>query len=103
MARISCLGTTHFKISQDGLGRFSWPVGQTQGVINSLLEYLRPAGLPDMDDFAVVPFHSGGDAHMVGQPLADGRPTIVDSLASQADANGVKDMIRQDRYEQMAI
>ena len=46
MARISCLGTTHFKISQDGLDRFSWPVGQTQSVINSLVEHLRPGGLP---------------------------------------------------------
>jgi hypothetical protein len=32
MAHISCLGTTHFKSSQDGLDRFSWPLGQVQGV-----------------------------------------------------------------------
>ena len=82
MAQISCLGTTHFKISQDGLDRFSWPEGQAQGVIDSLVEYLRPGGLSDVDDFTVVPFHGGSDAHMVGQPLPDGRPTVVDSLAS---------------------
>ncbi len=92
-----------FQISQDGLDRFSWPEGQAQGVMDFLVEYLRPAGLPDMDDFAVVPFHRGGDARMVGQPLPDGRPTIVDSLVSQADAHGVQDMIRQDCYEQMAV
>lgn len=46
MAHISCLGTTHFKISQDGLDRFSWPEGQAQSVINSLVEYLQQSGLP---------------------------------------------------------
>jgi hypothetical protein len=29
-------------ISQDDLDRFSWPEGQAQGVIDSLVEYLRP-------------------------------------------------------------
>ena len=103
MAQISCLGTTHFKISQDGLDHFAWPEGQAQGVINSLVEYLRPGGLPDVDDFTVIPFHGGSDAHIVGQPLPDGRPTIVDSLGSQTDANAVQNMIRQDRYEQMTV
>ena len=103
MAWIACLGTTHFKILQDGLDRFSWPVGQVQGVIDFLVEHLRSGGLPNMDDFTIVPFHGRGDANMVGQPFPDGRPTVVDSLASQADANGMQDMIRQDRYEQMAV
>ena len=64
MAQISCLGTTHFKISQDGLDRFTWPLGQAQGVIDFLVERLRPGGLPDVNDFTIVPFHGGSDAHI---------------------------------------
>ena len=55
-----------------------------------------------MNDFAVVPFHGGSDTYMVGQSFPDGCPTIVDALGSQMDANAVQNMIRQDRYEQMA-
>lgn len=103
MAQISCLGTKHFKISQDGIDRFTWPPGQVQGVIDFIVERLRPGGLPYVNDFTIVPFHGGSDAHLVGQPLPDCRPTVVDSLASQADANAVQNMIRQNCYEQMAV
>jgi hypothetical protein len=34
MVTIFDLGTTHFKISQDGPDCFTWPLGQAQGVIN---------------------------------------------------------------------
>jgi hypothetical protein len=103
MVPIFDLGTTHFKMSQDGPDCFTWPLGQAQGVINSLVEHLRAGGLPYVNHFTVIPFHSGSDAHMVGQSFPDGRPTIVDALGSQADANAVQNMIRQDRYEQMAV
>ena len=103
MAQVSCLGTTDFKISHDGLDHLPWPERQAQGIINFLVEHFRAGGLPDMNDFAVVPFHGGSDAYMVGQSFPDGRPTIVDALGSQTDANAVQNMIRQDRYEQMAV
>jgi hypothetical protein len=67
------------------------------------VEHLRAGGLPYVNHFTVIPFHSGSDAHMVGQSFPDSRPTIVDALGSQADANAVQNMIRQDRYEQMAV
>ena len=103
MVQSSRLGTTHFKNSQDGPDCFTWPERQAQGFVNFLMEHFRAGGLPDMNDFAVVPFHGGSDAYMVGQSFPDGRPTIVDALGSQTDANAVQNMIRQDRYEQMAV
>ena len=56
MAPIFDLGTTHFKISQDGPDCFTWPLGQAQGVINSLVEHLRAGGLPNVNHFTVIPF-----------------------------------------------
>ena len=56
-----------------------------------------------MNGLTVVLLHGGSDANMAGKPLPDGRPTVVDALASQVDANGVQNMIRHDRYEQMTI
>ena len=103
MEQVSCLGATHFKISHNGLDCFTWAQGQAQSVINSLVEHLWPGGHPDMNGLTVVLLHGGSDANMAGKPLPDGRPTVVDALASQVDANGVQNMIRHDRYEQMTI
>ena len=100
---VFCLGTTDFKISHDGLDNFTWPLGQAQCLINFFVERLRSGGPPDMNNFTVVPFRCGSDAHMVGQPLPDGHPAISDPLATQTDAYAVQNMICQDCYEQMTV
>ena len=61
------------------------------------------SGFSDVNHFTILPFHSSSDAQMIGQSVPDGSPTVMDSLASQAEANAVQNMIRQDGYEKMAI
>jgi len=90
-------------ILQDSLDRYTWVRGQLQGIIDYLMVCFWTCGFSDVDAFAVIPFHGGSDAHMSGQPFPDSGPTVIDSLASQVDANTVQDMISQDRYEEMAV
>ena len=71
-------------------------MGEIQGVINLNVERFRPGRFANVDHFAVVSFHGGGDAHECREPLADRGPALRYSPLAQLEANGVQHMIGQD-------
>ena len=100
---MSHLGTTDFEISDDRLHCFTWSMRQMQSVVDLPVEGLGPGRLSDMNHLAVVPFHRRGNAYVGRQTFPDGSPTVGDSLLPKLNANGMRYMIRQNRYEKVPI
>ena len=56
-----------------------------------------------MDHLSVFPFLRGSIPGVHRQYFPDLRPTVVDALHSQFEANRMEDMVGKDRNEQVAI
>jgi hypothetical protein len=74
-----------------------------QGIIDLPVEGLRSGRFSDMNHLAVVPFHRRGNTHVGGQTFPDGGPPMSDALLPQLDADGMRYMVRQNRYEKVPI
>ena len=74
-----------------------------QSIVDDPVGGLRPGRLSDMNHFSVVTLQGGGDADVAGQDFPNGCPLIGDSPSLELDANGMADMIGQNRDEQMTV
>ena len=56
------------------------------------MERFRVGGLSDVNDFTVVSFNGGSDAHMVGQPFPDVRDIYHDTIVKFPADNTDKEL-----------
>ena len=91
-----------YGLSDDGFLGIAGSVGNPEGVVNNLLPGLGACSFAYMYCFSVLSLEFDGDAILSFELSAQPLPAPMNTAGLELETNGMHQMIRQDRDEQMA-